>query len=108
MPTAYTTFIHSERAIVIGAHEATVQPDFGEYALIDFGPVLPQVRLPAEAPLGIGVNIRLGDSDVSDLNQLVARDAVIASQPQGEIAAVRSSVLSMLVDAVCVVDHSAR
>ncbi len=85
---------------MIGAHDATVQPDFGEYALIDFGPVLPQVRLPAEAPLGIGVNIRLGDSDVSDLNQLVARDAVIASQPQGEIAAVRSTIISMGVDAV--------
>ena len=63
-------------------------------------PLLPQVRLPAEAPLGIGVDIRLGDSDVVDLNQLVARDAVIASQPQGEIAAVRSQIISMALDAV--------
>lgn len=77
-----------------------MQPDFSRYARIDFGPVLPQVRLPAEAPLGIGVNIRLGDSDVSDLNQLVARDAVIASQPQGEIETVRSEIISMAVDAV--------
>lgn len=77
-----------------------MQPDFGTYARIDFGPVLPQVRLPSGAPLGIGVNIRLGDSDVSDLNQLVARDAVIASQPQGEIAAVRSTIISMGVDAI--------
>ena len=100
LPTAYTTFIHSERAIVIGAHEATVQPDFGKFARIDFGPLLPSVRLPAEAPLGIGVDIRLGDADVSDLNQLVARDAVIASQPQGEIAAVRSQIISMVIDAV--------
>lgn len=84
---------------MIGAHEATVQPDFSGYARIDFGAVLPQVRLPAEAPLGIGVDIRLGDSEVSDLNKLVARDAVIASQPQGEIAAVRSQVVSMAMDA---------
>lgn len=100
MPTAYATFIHSERAIIIGAHQATVQPDFSNYARINFGPVLPTVRLPAEAPLGIGVDVRLGEADVSDLNQLVARDAVIASQPQGEIAAVRSEITSMAVDAV--------
>ena len=100
LPTAYTTFIHSERAIVIGAHEATVQPDFSGHAQINFGPLLPKVRLPAEAPLGIGVDVRLGEADVTDLNQLVARDAVIASQPQGEIAAVRSQVVSMAVDAL--------
>lgn len=77
-----------------------MHPDFSGYARIDFGAVLPQVRLPADAPIGIGVDIRLGGSDVSDLNQLVARDAVIASQPQGEIAAVRSQIISMGIDAV--------
>lgn len=99
VPTALTTFVHSERAIVIGAHEATVQPNLNGYARIDFGTLIPQMRLPAEAPLGIGVDIRLGDSEVTELNQLIARDAVIASQPQGEIAAVRSNVISMMSDA---------
>jgi hypothetical protein len=100
LPTAYTTFVHSERSIVIGAHDATVQPTFDGYARIDFGTLIPQIRLPAEAPLGIGVDIRLGDSEITELNQLIARDAVIASQPQGEIAAVRSTLVSMLADAV--------
>jgi predicted phosphodiesterase len=100
VPTAYATFVHSERPIVIGAHEATVQPDFTGHARIDFGPLLPRVRVPTGAPLGIGVDINLGDSDVTDLNELVARDAVIASQPQGEIAAVRSTIVSMAVDAL--------
>jgi predicted phosphodiesterase len=99
LPTAYSTFVHSERDIVIGAHEATVQPNFGGHARIDFGPLIPRMRLPADAPLGLGLDIRLGDADVSDLDQLVARDAVIASQPQGEIAAVRSTVISILLDA---------
>lgn len=99
VPTAYSTFVHSERAIVIGAHDATVKPDFSSYVNLDFGTLIPQVRLPAEAPLGLGVDIRLGDSEVTDLEQLVARDAVIASQPQGEIAAVRSTIISMLTDA---------
>ncbi|KAA1395578.1 metallophosphoesterase family protein [Aeromicrobium ginsengisoli] len=99
LPTAYSTFIHSERSVVIGAHEATVQPTFSGYARIDFGTLIPQIRLPAEAPLGLGVDVRLGDSETTNLDQLVARDAVIASQPQGEIASVRSTIISMLVDA---------
>ncbi|NRQ48875.1 metallophosphoesterase family protein [Aeromicrobium stalagmiti] len=99
VPTAYSTFVHSERQIVIGAHEATVQPNTDGYARIDFGTLIPQIRLPSDAPLGIGLDIRLGDSEVTQLNQLVARDAVIASQPQGEIAAVRSTLVSMLLDA---------
>ncbi|MFI5429931.1 hypothetical protein [Aeromicrobium sp. UC242_57] len=99
LPTALTTFVHSERAIVIGAHDATVQPNFDGYARIDFGTLIPQIRLPSEAPLGIGVDIRLGDSEVTELDRAIARDAVIASQPQGEIAAVRGTITSMLTDA---------
>ncbi|MEJ7634916.1 metallophosphoesterase [Aeromicrobium sp.] len=99
LPTAYSTFIHSERDIVIGAHEAKVQPNFSGYARIDSGTLIPRIRLPAEAPLRLGIDIRLGDSEVSNLEQLVVRDAVIASQPQGEIAAIRSTVTSMLADA---------
>jgi len=100
LPTAYSTFVHSEREVVIGAHDATVQPTFSGYARIDFGTLIPKIRVPAEAPLGLGVDVRLGDSEITDLDQLVARDAVIASQPQGEIASVRSTLTSMLIDAV--------
>ncbi len=99
LPTAYSTFIHSEREIAIGAHDATVQPSFTGHARIEFGPLIPDIRVPAEAPLGLGVTIRLGGSDVTDLDQLIARDAVIASQPQGEIEAVRDTMISMLTDA---------
>ncbi|VXC45399.1 metallophosphoesterase [Aeromicrobium sp. 9AM] len=99
LPTGYSTFIHSEREVVIGAHDATVQPTFSGYARIDFGTLIPQIRVPAEAPLGLGVDIRLGDSEITNLDQLVARDAAIAAQPQGEIASVRSVLISMLIDA---------
>jgi predicted phosphodiesterase len=95
-PVALSTFVHSERHIIIGAHEATVVPVLDGYATLDFGPVLPQVRLPADAVAGIGVAISMGNADVDGLDQLVARDAVIASQPEGEIAAVRRAVRDML------------
>jgi predicted phosphodiesterase len=95
-PVAYSTFVHSERHVSIGAHDATVVPVLDGYATLDFGPVLPKVRLPADAVAGVGVDISLGNAEVESLDQLVARDAVIASQPEGEIAAVRTAVRDML------------
>jgi len=100
VPTAYTTFVHSERDIVIGAHDATVQPSFDGWAEIDFGAVLPRMRLPANAPAGIGVEIRLGEADVTSLQEIIARDAVIASQPEGELETLNAAVRSMALDAV--------
>ena len=95
-PVALSTFVHSERHVVIGAHDATVRPVLDGYATLDFGAVLPKVRLPADTVAGVGVEISLGNAEVENLDQLVARDAVIASQPEGEIAAVRAEVREML------------
>ena len=95
-PVAFSTFVHSERHVRIGAHDATIVPVLDGYATLDFGAVLPKVRLPAETVAGVGVNISLGNAEVESIDQLVARDAVIASQPEGEIAQVRAAVRDML------------
>ena len=100
VPMAIATFQHSSRNVVIGAHNATVQPRFDGYATVDFGPVLPRMRVPANQPLGLGINIDLGDSQVSNLDQLLARDALIASQPQGEITKITATFVDMARDAV--------
>ena len=84
-PVAVSTFLASERALGIGAHQAVVAPTFDGHVTVDFGPLLPQARLPVSAPLGTGVAIRLGDAEVASLEQLVQRDAVIASQPEGQL-----------------------
>lgn len=99
LPVATSTFLNGEREVVIGAHDAVVSPVVGGHAELDFGPLLPRLRLPIDAPADIGVRIRLGDADVDSLDQLVVRDAVIASQPQGEIAAVKDALVSIAVDA---------
>ncbi len=99
VPTAYTTFVHSERDVVIGAHDATVQPDLSGWAELDFGAVLPKLRLPADAPMGLGVHIRLGDADAGSLEEIIVRDAVIASQPEGELETLNAAVRSMAYDA---------
>ncbi|MCW2748350.1 MAG: metallophosphoesterase, partial [Nocardioidaceae bacterium] len=99
VPTAYTTFVHSERTVVIGAHTATVRPTFDGFATLDFGSVLPRLRVPSSQG-SIGVAIDVGDSEVGGLNDLIAQDAVIASQPKGEIAKVEATVRSMAYDAL--------
>jgi predicted phosphodiesterase len=99
VPTAWTMFLHSERHLVIGAHDATVRPVTGGHATLDFGALLPQVRVPVDAPGGIGVAIDLGDSEDASLEQLLARDAVIASQPDGEIRVIRDAVVGMAASA---------
>ncbi len=95
VPTALSTFEHSSRDVVIGAHDATVQPTFDGFATLDFGPVLPRMRVASDQPFGLGVAIDLGDSQVSNLDQLTAQDALIASQPQGEIAKISSTIVGM-------------
>lgn len=99
VPTAWTLFLQSERYLVIGAHDATVRPVTDGHATLDFGALLPQVRVPVDVPGGLGVAIDLGDSQGAGLEEMLARDAVIASQPDGEISAVRAAVIGMGVSA---------
>lgn len=99
VPTAWTLFLQSERYLVIGAHDAIVRPATDGHATLDFGALLPQVRVPVDVPGGIGVAIDLGDSQGAGLEEMLARDAVIASQPDGEIRAVRTAMIGMGVSA---------
>ena len=96
---ARTTFESSERSISIGAHQAILRPDYSGEIVADFGPLLPMVKVPLDDPrFGIGARIQLGDADVASLDELLARDAVIASQPDGEIAAVEAALRGMWID----------
>lgn len=97
-PIALWMFDNDQRTVVIGAHTTTVSPTFDEYATLNFGPLLPNLRIPVDQPFGLGVTIDVGDTDADDVNELIARDAVIASQPQGEIERVRKHVIGMAVD----------
>ncbi|MFT4299691.1 MAG: metallophosphoesterase [Aeromicrobium sp.] len=93
---ARTTFETSERPISIGAHQATLRPDYSGDIVLDFGPLLPQVKMDLDDPrFGIGATIQLGDAEVTSLDELISRDAVIASQPDGEVAAVEAALRDM-------------
>lgn len=99
LPVASSTFVHSERHLTIGAHQAVVSPAFDGHATLDFGPLLPKARVDVDAPVGLGVDIRLGDSDAVGLEELLQRDAAIAAQPQGEIREVTAAVTDMAAEA---------
>jgi len=56
--------------------------------------------VPTGEPLGLGVYVDVGDTDVAGLDELIARDALIASQPGGEVRRLREVVAEMAFAAV--------
>lgn len=99
-PVAATTFVGTERAVTIGAHNAMASPTFDGHVTIIAGPLLPELRMPSDAPLGIGAEVVLRDSPDTDLENVLAQDAAIASQPEGEISAMTSEISDMALAAL--------
>jgi predicted phosphodiesterase len=91
-------FANDSRTVVIGAHTTTVSPRFDGYATLDFGPVLPRFRVASDQPLDLGVYIDVGDTEAAGLDDVIRRDAVIASQPAGEVRELRRALLDMAID----------
>lgn len=91
-------FSNDSERITIGAHAATVSPTFDGHATLDLGAVLPRLRIPTDTPFGTGVNVDVQETDAENLNELLTRDALIASQPDGEVARIQRAVEEMAVD----------
>jgi hypothetical protein len=79
-------FANDSERVTIGAHAAEISPTFDSHATLDLGAVLPRMRLRMNLPLDLGVNIDVQETDANNLRDLLNRDALIASQPDGEIA----------------------
>lgn len=95
IPVTVSTFVGTERTVTVGAHNATATPTFDGHVTILAGPLLPELRMPSDAPLGVGAEVVLRDSPDTDLERVLAQDAAIASQPEGEIAAMTSEIVGM-------------
>ena len=89
-------FANDSERVTIGAHAATVSPSFDGHATLDLGAVLPRLRIPTHS--AIGVNIDVQETDADNLTELLNRDALIASQPDGEIARIQQVIEEMAVD----------
>lgn len=91
-------FANDSERVTIGAHAANVSPTFDGHATLDLGAVLPRLRLQTDLPAGLGINIDIQETDADNLTELLNRDALIASQPDGEIARIREVIREMAVD----------
>jgi predicted phosphodiesterase len=93
-----TVFLNSSRTLVLATHDAELEPSLDGYIVLHTGPVLPDVRQPSGSR--IGVDITLGKTDATSVDELLQRYANIASQPEGQVAKVREALSEMVVSAV--------
>lgn len=91
-------FANDSERVTIGAHAANVSPTFDGHATLDLGAVLPRLRLRTDLPADLGINIDIQETDADSVTALLSRDALIASQPDGEIARIRQVIQEMAVD----------
>jgi hypothetical protein len=90
-------FLGSSRTVVLASHDAELRPTLDGYVVLRTGPVLPDLRLDSGYP--VGVDVTLGKTNADTTGQLVHRYGYIASQPEGQVAKVRDSLLGMAIDA---------
>ena len=92
-----TIFLNSSRMLVLATHDAELEPSLSGYVVLHTGPVLPDVRQSTGSR--IGVDITLGKTDATSVDELLQRYAYIASQPEGQIARVREELGDMAASA---------
>ena len=91
-------FLSSEREVSLASHESVVRPTLDGQVELLTGPVLPDLRLASELPLG--VQVQLGKTEAGSTDELVQRYALIASAPEGPQAKLRSAIEDMALDAL--------
>ena len=95
---AIVVFLQSSRSIVLASHDAVLRPTTTGWVEVRTGPVLPDVRFPSGAR--IGVDVYLGKTEAASTEALIERYAVIAAQPEGQQAKVTRALQDMVVSAV--------
>ncbi len=91
-------FLSSEREVSLASHESVVRPTLSGQVELLTGPVLPDLRLASDLPLG--VQVQLGKTEAGSTDELVQRYALIASAPEGPQAKLRSAIEDMALDAL--------
>lgn len=96
LPASILVFSASSKTTVVASHDAVITPTFDGYATLDLGPYLPNLRYPSGTRLG--ADITLGKTNLTSYEALIERYAVIGSQPEGEIAKIRTALTDMALD----------
>lgn len=95
---AAVLFLNGSRSTVIAGHDAEVAPTLDGHATLDLGPYLPRFRV-ATGDL-LGADVDLGATEVDSYQALIARYAVLASQPESQIDKLRSTVTDLARDSL--------
>jgi predicted phosphodiesterase len=95
-PLAVLLFLTGTRSTVVAGHDAVVRPTLDGYATLELGPYIPNFRVPTGTR--VGASIDLGATELKSYDALIERYAFIASQPEGQIAKVRATVLDLAMD----------
>lgn len=96
LPAAALTFAGSTKDTVVAGHDAAVSPSFDGFVTLDLGPFVPKLRYPSGHRLG--AEIRLGKTNLLSYDAMIERYAVIGSQPEGEIAKIRTALTDLARD----------
>lgn len=85
VPSALYGFTHDQTESTFAGHEVSISPDFSGYAEADMGAFGPEIRMPIDAPFGIGVHVDVGATESGSYQQLLDRYASIGARPDAEI-----------------------
>jgi hypothetical protein len=96
VPISLAIFLNSSKPTVLASHDAVVSPTVDGYATLDLGPYLPNLRYPSGSVLGAHVD--LGKTNLTTYEALIERYAFIGSQPEGQIAKLRSTLTDLALD----------
>ncbi len=94
---AVSLFLTSSRTVVLVGHDTVVRPTLDRDAIVETGPLLPDLRFRDIGP--VGVTLALGKTEVGSIEELVERYAYIAGDPTAQVDKVRGVVVDMAVSA---------
>jgi hypothetical protein len=94
---AVSLFLNSTRTVVLVGHDTVVRPTMSHDAVIQTGPLLPDLRFRDVGP--VGVTLTLGKTEVGSIEELVERYAYIAGDPTAQVDKVQGVVVDMAVSA---------
>lgn len=97
LAVAVSLFLTSSRTVVLVGHDTVVRPTLAKDAVVETGPLLPDLRFRDVGPLG--VTLTLGKTEVGSIEELVERYALIAGDPRAPIDKVQDVVVDMAVSA---------
>ncbi len=97
LAVAVSLFLNSSRTIVLVGHDTVVRPTMARDAVVETGPLLPDLRFRDVGP--VGVTLTLGKTEVGSIEELVERYAYISGDPTAQVDKVQGVVVDMAVSA---------